>query len=261
MAAPAHRCAIHAGAPCPVGLKQEMITWWGPILHEYYSGTESVGFTHITSKEWVKKPGSVGRPWGCAVHILDNAGEQLEPGQVGSVYFSGRGAVSYHNDLEKSADANSREGWATMGDIGYLDSDGYLYLTDRRAFTIISGGINVYPREVEAVLYECEQVKEAAVFGVEDPDLGEAVVAVIELTLDDKPTLSTAQAIRRFLDDRLARFKKPRWIAFQAALPLTDSGKIHKAQVRDRWKDDALVVFDHTALSGAKSGANPCMSA
>lgn len=253
LVAPLHRCAIHAGAPCPVGLKREMIAWWGPILHEYYSGTESIGFTHITSEEWLQKPGSVGRPWGCAVHILGDSGERLGPKQTGTVYFSGRGSLSYHNDPEKSEQATSREGWATMGDIGYVDHAGYLYLTDRLAFTIISGGVNIYPREVEAALYEYRKVKEAAVFGVDDSDLGEAVVAVIELALDSDPTLTTAQAIRDFLDERLARFKKPRWIAFQTALPLTDSGKIHKARVRDHWREEALVVFDHAALSGAKA--------
>ena len=186
-----HRVAIHAGAPCPPPQKRAMIDWWGPILQEYYSGTESVGFTHISSEEWLRKPGSVGRPWRCAVHIVDDEGRELPPGQRGGVYFSGRGAPAYHNAPDKTADATLANGWSTMGDIGYVDEDGYLFLTDRRAFTIISGGVNVYPREVEDALREHPAIAEAAVFGSGDEDLGEVVTAVVSPHPERRRTFSS----------------------------------------------------------------------
>lgn len=247
-AAPAHRVAIHAGAPCSVELKKQMISWWGPILHEYYSGTESVGFTHIASEEWIEKVGSVGRPWGCDVHILNETAEPLPAGKKGRVFFSGRGRVSYHNDPNKTAAAISPQGYSTMGDIGYLDDDGYLFLTDREAFTIISGGVNVYPREVEEAIGNDHRVLETAVFGSADSDFGQAVTAVIQLRIGYEPALETAREIRESLRTDLAAHKLPRRIAFIDELPVTDSGKIHKALIRETWKSRCEYIFDHAML-------------
>ena len=246
--APSHRVAIHAGAPCSVELKREMISWWGPILHEYYSGTESIGFTHITSEEWLKKVGSVGRPSGCDIHILNDEAEPLPAGQLGKVFFSGREAVSYHNDPKKTAAARSPQGYSTMGDLGYLDADGYLFLTDREAFTIISGGVNVYPREVEEAISTDSRVAEAAVFGSPDNDLGEVVTAVVELQRDCEPTLDIAKMIRERLRAHLSPHKLPRKLAFVDQMPLTDSGKIHKARLRETWESHCDHVYERTAL-------------
>lgn len=248
--APAHRVAIHAGAPCPAAVKRRMIAWWGPILHEYYSGTESIGFTHLDSHEWLRHPGSVGRPWNCAVHILDDTGEELPPGSVGTVYFSGRGTPAYHGAPEKTAAALSPQGYATMGDLGYVDEEGYLFLTDRRAFTIISGGVNVYPREIEDALHADGRVAAAAVFGVTDEDLGEAVTAVVQLAPAVPPNLETARALREALSRCLARYKLPRRIAFHPELPLTDSGKLHKARLKESWRTAVIAEFDYPQLSG-----------
>jgi len=225
-----------------------MIDWWGPILQEYYSGTESVGFTHISSKEWLCKPGSVGRPWRCTVHIVDDDGRELPPGQRGGVDFSGRGAPAYHNAPDKTADATLANGWSTMGDIGYVDEDGYLFLTDRRAFTIISGGVNVYPREVEDALREHPAVAEAAVFGSSDEDLGEVVTAVVSPAPGETADLRLARDVYAAAAQRLARFKLPRILAFQAELPLTDSGKLSKAQLREHWRQSVAAQYDHTQL-------------
>ena len=246
--APLHRVAIHAGAPCSVELKREMISWWGPILHEYYSGTESIGFTHITSEKWLKKVGSVGRPSGCDIHILNDEAESLPAGHRGKVFFSGREAVSYHNDPKKTAAALSPQGYSTMGDLGYLDDDGYLFLTDREAFTIISGGVNVYPREVEEAISTDSRVAEAAVFGSPDTEMGEVVTAVVELQHGCEPTLEVARTIRERVRAHLSPHKLPRKLAFVDQMPLTDSGKIHKARIRDTWESQCDHVYERAAL-------------
>jgi long-chain acyl-CoA synthetase len=226
-----HKVAIHAGAPCAPQLKHQMIDWWGPILHEYYSGTESVGFTHVTSREWVAKPGTVGRPYGCNIHILDDNGTPVAPGETGIVYFEGKAGLSYHNDSEKTAAAHNQQGWATMGDIGHVDADGYLFLTDRRAFTIISGGVNVYPAEVEAALSGHPLVRDVAVFGVPDADLGETVFALIELHDDVTGSQQLADELATYARGSLAPFKIPRRIAF-ASVERSETGKIRKADLR-----------------------------
>lgn len=246
--APSHRVAIHGGALCSVELKREMISWWGPILHEYYSGNESIGFTHITSEEWLKKVGSVGRPSGCDIHILNDEAKPLPAGQRGKVFFSGREAVSYHNDPKKTAAALSPQGFSTMGDLGYLDDDGYLFLTDREAFTIISSGVNVYPREVEEAISTDSRVAEAAVFGSPDTDLGEVVTAVVELQHGYEPKLEVAKTIRERLRVHLFPHKLPRKLAFVEQMPLTDSGKINKARIRDTWKSQCDHVYECIAL-------------
>ncbi len=226
-----HRVAIHAGAPCPEPIKRKMIRWWGPILHEYYSGTESIGFTHCTSNDWLERPGTVGRPYGCTLHVLDEMGAELPVGETGTIYFSGSAPLSYHNDPEKTAAATAGDGRATLGDIGRVDNDGYLYLSDRRAFTIISGGVNIYPTEIEAVMSALPGVTDIAVFGIPDADLGEAVFALIELQPGEPANAEKAAALRDAARADLAGFKLPRFIRF-APVNRTDTGKLEKARLR-----------------------------
>lgn len=246
--APAHRKAIHAGAPCPPEVKRRMIDWFGPILHEYYSGTESIGFTHIDSHDWLRKPGSVGQCWGCKVQILGDDGAPVPNGTSGLVYFSGKAKLEYHNAPEKTAEAYSDDDWATMGDIGFVDDEGFLFLTDRRAFTIVSGGVNVYPREVEDVLTADPRVAHAAVVGVPDPDFGEAVQAAIQPV---KGTDSRALARDLFAACRtgLAPFKRPKRIAIVDALPMTDSGKLKKRDIQSAYQYPATRGFAEKELS------------
>ncbi|XUU60571.1 AMP-binding protein [Erythrobacter sp. HA6-11] len=228
-----HQVAIHAGAPCPPTVKQAMIEWWGPILHEYYSGTESVGFTQITSQEWLERPGSVGRPFGCTVHILDEHGQELPPLASGAVYFAGKGGLEYHGDPAKTRAVHDAQGRSTMGDLGYVDEDGFLYLTDRAHFTIISGGVNVYPSEVENALMELPQVADCAVFGLPDQDLGEVVAAVVELNDANATTgEALAQSMAGLLKSSLSGPKRPRLWRF-AKVERTETGKVQKAALRE----------------------------
>ncbi|NVE96026.1 AMP-binding protein [Altererythrobacter lutimaris] len=228
-----HQVAIHAGAPCPRSVKQAMIEWWGPILHEYYSGTESVGFTHITSQEWLERPGSVGRPFGCTVHILDQQGQELPPLASGAVYFAGKGGLEYHGDPAKTRAVHDAQGRSTMGDLGYVDEDGFLHLTDRAHFTIISGGVNVYPSEVENALMELPQVADCAVFGLPDQDLGEAVAAVVELNdVNATSNEAVAQRLSDLLKSSLSGPKRPRLWRF-AKIERTETGKVQKAALRE----------------------------
>ena len=240
---PSHICAIHAGAPCPQDIKQRMIEWWGPILHEYYSGTEAVGFTHITSREWLERPGSVGRAYGSTIHILGENDEELATGETGRVFFEGRTGLGYHGDEAKAAAATSAQGWSTMGDIGHLDADGYLFLTGRQAFTIISGGANIYPAEVEDALMGDPAVIDCAVFGVPDSDLGEAVQAVIEPVGNCARNAELVREITERLRLRIASYKLPRSIAFVDRVPRMDSGKIRKHALAKAYRDPATRGF------------------
>lgn len=246
--APAHRKAIHAGAPCPPEVKRRMIDWFGPILHEYYSGTESIGFTHIDSPDWLRKPGSVGQTWGCKVQIVGDDGTPLPAGESGLVYFSGKAKLEYHNAPDKTAEAHGPDGWATMGDIGYLDDEGFLFLTDRRAFTIVTGGVNVYPREVEDVLTADPRVAHAAVVGVPDPDFGEAVQAAIQPAPDTDPA-ALAKDLFAACRAALAPYKRPKRIAVVEALPLTDSGKLQKREIQSAYQNPADRGFSEKELS------------
>ncbi|GAC1672306.1 MAG: acyl-CoA synthetase [Ktedonobacteraceae bacterium] len=231
-----HRVAIHSGAPCSIALKRRMIDWWGPILHEYYSGTESVGFTHATSEEWLSHPGTVGRPWGCKIHIVGEDHQERGPGEVGTVYFESHVELRYHNDPDKTIKAHHKQGWATMGDIGYVDTDGYLYLTDRKAFTIVSGGVNIYPREIEELLESSPLVKEVCVFGVPDPEYGEAVQAVIQPTSLEQAGPELAHELFAFVRSKLAAYKCPRYLDFRDELPHMENGKLHKQQLQNEYK-------------------------
>lgn len=231
-----HRVAIHAAAPCPPDVKRQMLEWWGPILYEYYSGTEGNGQTAIGPAEWLAHPGSVGRPILGKVHIVDGDGRELTPGEHGRVFFSGGPKFEYYKDPAKTAAAFDRHGRSTLGDVGYLDEDGYLYLTDRASHMIITGGVNVYPREVEDVLLSHPAVRDAAVFGIPDEEFGEQVKAAVELTEAARGTV-TARALIDHCRARLAHLKCPRSIDFHDALPRHQTGKLYKEVLkRPYWR-------------------------
>ena len=219
---------MHAAAPCPVEIKKQMIDWWGPIIDEYYASSEAHGSTLITAEDWLAHPGSVGKPMGGAVHILDENGDELPPGQAGEIYFEGGYSFEYLNDPTKTASSRSKHGWATVGDIGYLDDEGYLYLTDRRHHMIISGGVNIYPQEAENLLVTHPKVMDAAVFGVPDDEMGQRVTAVVQTVDPADATDAFGDELLAWLRDRLAHYKCPRSIAFEAQLPRTDTGKLYK---------------------------------
>jgi long-chain acyl-CoA synthetase len=234
----AHRCAIHAAAPCPVDVKRQMIDWWGPILHEYYSGTEGAGTTSINSEEWLAHPGSVGRAVVGIIHICDDEGRELPSGESGLVYFERDApAFSYHNDDTKTRASRhpNHPNWAAMGDVGYVDTEGYLYLTDRKAFMIISGGVNVYPQAVEDALIMHPMVADVAVFGVPDLEMGEAVKAVVEARAGIAPSAELAAELMTFARERVAHYMVPRSIDFIDKMPRLPTGKLYKRLLRDRY--------------------------
>lgn len=232
------KLAIHASAPCPVPVKQAMIDWFGPILVEYYAGTEGNGMTIINSQEWLRKPGSVGRANFCVVHILDDEGRELPPGEVGNIYFQGDHPFEYHNDPEKTAGAYDARGWTTLGDVGRLDEDGYLFLTDRKSFMIISGGVNIYPQEIENLLIQHPRVADVAVIGAPCPEMGERVVAVIQPADWADATPEVAAELSAWARRSLSGIKLPRQFDFMRELPRHDTGKLYKRLIRDEyWKD------------------------
>ncbi|RCX07362.1 AMP-binding protein [Extensimonas vulgaris] len=233
-----HRMAIHAAAPCPIAVKQAMIDWWGDILLEYYAGSEGCGTTMISSAEWRQRPGSVGRPTTGQLHILDDAGHELPAGALGHVYFSGGGEFSYLNDPEKTRAAINAHGWATYGDIGYVDAEGYLFLSDRRADLILSGGVNLYPQEIENALLRHPGVQDAAVVGVPHADLGEVPLAVVVLRAGVEPSLATAHAIAARAAEVLARIKLPQRMVFADALPRLETGKLLRRKLKEHYRTE-----------------------
>nr|WP_294510048.1 acyl-CoA synthetase [uncultured Rhodopila sp.] len=230
-----HRLTIHAAAPCPVEVKRSMIDWWGPIIHEYYGGTEGNGLTWIDSTAWLAHPGSVGRAVIGVVHVCDEDGAELPAGEAGLVYFE-RETIpfAYYKDPERTRASQHplHPTWSTLGDLGYLDGEGYLYLTDRKAFMIISGGVNIYPREVEDTLVAHEAVRDVAVFGLPDPEMGEQVKAVVELMDGFAPSELLAAELTGFARQRLAHFKVPKSLDFAEALPRLPTGKLYKHALR-----------------------------
>jgi long-chain acyl-CoA synthetase len=232
------RLAVHAGAPCPPDVKDAMIDWWGPILVEYYGSTEGHGVSIITAQESKTKRGSVGKAALGIVHICDDDGAELLAGEVGLVYFEREvAAFTYHNDPEKTADARhpAHETWSTVGDLGYLDEEGYLFLTDRKSFMIISGGVNIYPQEVENVLTMHPQIFDVAVIGVPDPEMGEQVKAVVQLRDGVEPSGELAADLITYVRDRLAHFKAPRSVDFVEELPRSATGKLVKRTLQARY--------------------------
>jgi long-chain acyl-CoA synthetase len=227
------RAVIHSAAPCPPEVKRQMIAWLGPVIVEYYAATEGGG-TLITSPEWLRKPGSVGLPWaGSQVRVLDRAGQEVAPGRPGLVYMKmGSSSFSYHRDEEKTRAARAGDLF-TVGDIGYLDEDGYLFLCDRSSDVIISGGVNIYPAEIEAELSGHPAVADAAVFGIPHDDWGEEVKAVVEPVAGAQPGPALTDELLAFLAGRVARFKLPRTIDYTAQLPRDPNGKLYKRRLRD----------------------------
>jgi long-chain acyl-CoA synthetase len=238
------KVAIHAAAPCPIEVKRAMIAWWGPILMEYYAGTEGNGSTFINSQDWLAHPGSVGRSLVAKLHIVGDDGEELPPGEPGTIYFSGGPEFTYHNDAEKTAQTRNEQGWSTLGDVGYVDEEGFLYLTDRKAFMIISGGVNIYPQEVENLLIGHPKVADVAVFGVPNEEFGEEVKAVVQPMnwADAGPALEAD--IIAYCRQHLAHLKCPRSVDFEAELPRHPTGKLYKRLLRDRYwgKKDSRIV-------------------
>jgi len=228
------RSVVHAAAPCPVAVKRQMLEWWGPIIDEYYAGTEDIGSTWITASEWLAHPGSVGRPLSPA-HVMGPDGEELGPGQEGVVYFEGGRPFEYHNDASATASMVNAQGWRTLGDIGMLDEDGYLYLTDRQAHMIISGGVNIYPQEAENVLAGHPSVADVAVIGVPDPEMGEAVKAVIELVDPSSAGPEVEAELIAACRERLAAYKCPRSVDFVTDLPRDPNGKLYKRLLKERY--------------------------
>jgi len=228
------RQVAHAGAPCPVDVKRRMIEWLGPIINEYYAASEGGG-TRVSSEEWLQRPGTVGRATpGGGIKILGDDGNELAPGETGRVFMLMREPFHYHNDAEKTAGAIVGD-YFTVGDIGYLDDDGYLFLRDRSADVIISGGVNIYPAEAEAALLGHDAVRDAAVVGVPDPDWGEAVRAVVQLMPGIEPSDHLAHELIAHCQERLSKFKCPRAVDFVADLPRLDNGKLYKRMIRDRY--------------------------
>lgn len=232
------RLAVHAAAPCPPDVKDAMIDWWGPILAEYYGATEGHGVTMIDTAQWRERRGSVGKAALGIVRICDDDGNELPTGRPGVIYFERDEPVfSYHNDPEKTAESRHpmHENWSTVGDIGYLDDDGYLFLTDRKAFMIISGGVNIYPQEVENVLAMHPQIHDVAVIGVPHPEMGQEVKAVVQLRDGEEPTDELAAEIIDYVRERLARFKSPRSVDFIEEMPRSATGKLVKRKLQERY--------------------------
>ncbi|WP_067669763.1 acyl-CoA synthetase [Nocardia miyunensis] len=233
------RVAIHAAAPCPVEVKQAMIDWWGPVLYEYYAATESIGVTMIDSEQWLRRPGSVGKPALGVVHICGEDGRDLAVGEVGTIYFErDEMPFAYHNDPGKTAEATHPQhpAWSTTGDVGYVDDEGFLFLTDRKAFMIISGGVNIYPQEIEDALALHPKVFDSAVIGIPDAEMGESVQAVVQPAPSVTASPELAEELRTFLRDRIAHYKVPRGVDFVDELPRTPTGKLVKRKLRDRYR-------------------------
>jgi long-chain acyl-CoA synthetase len=242
------RGVVHAAAPCPVEIKRQMLEWWGPIISEYWSSSEGAGFTFISAQEWLEHPGSVGRPLLGPLHICDPTGNELPAGQSGLIWAEGV-EFSYLNDPAKNAETTSPQGWRCVGDIGRIDEDGYLYLTDRKNFMIISGGVNIYPQEAENALIEHPRVMDAAVLGLPDDDLGEIAVAVVQALEPADAGPELAAELTAWCEARLARYKCPRRILFRPELPRTDTGKLLKGRLRDELISQSRPDHD-TAMKG-----------
>ncbi|KQP35702.1 AMP-binding protein [Pseudorhodoferax sp. Leaf274] len=245
------RVAIHAAAPCPVEVKRAMLDWWGDVVHEYYAGSEGVGITVAGPQEWRARPGTVGRALGCGVHIVGEDGAELPHGEIGAIYFSGMPGASYLNDPDKTRGLYNDRGWATYGDIGHLDADGYLFLSDRRADLILSGGVNVYPKEIEDALAPHPDVDDVGVVGVPDADLGEVPKAVVRLRPGLVADAARAEALLAYLQDRLGRIKMPRSVVFDADLPRMDNGKLLRRVIKERYRDRPAAGF---ALRSEREG-------
>ncbi len=229
------KVAIHAAAPCPVQVKEAMIGWWGPVLYEYYAGTEGNGFVACDSADWLAHRGTVGRALVGEVRILDEAGQVLPAGETGTIYFANGPAFEYHNDAAKTASARSAQGWTTLGDVGHVDAEGFLYLTDRKHYMIISGGVNIYPQEVENLLVTHPKVTDVAVIGVPNEEFGEEVKAVVQPADMGAAGSTLAEELIAYCRANLSHIKCPRSVDFEAELPRSPTGKLYKRLLRDRY--------------------------
>jgi long-chain acyl-CoA synthetase len=236
---------VHAAAPCPVPVKEAMIAWWGPIIIEYYAATEAIGYTSCTSEEWLAHKGTVGRVKMGELHILDEEFHECPPGVPGTIFFKPPAPLRYWKDPNKAKENSTPDGvMSTVGDVGYVDEDGWLFLTDRKTFMIISGGVNIYPQETENLLITHPKVADVAVFGVPNPDLGEEVKAVVQLMDGVEPSEAVAAELIAFCQQHLSRQKCPRSIDFDPELPRLPTGKLYKRLLRDRYwgnKDTRIV--------------------
>jgi long-chain acyl-CoA synthetase len=230
---------VHAAAPCPVPVKEAMIAWWGPIINEYYAATEAIGYTQCDSTEWLAHKGTVGQVKLGELHILDEDFNECPPGEPGTIYFKPPVPLQYWKDAAKAKESSTPDGvMSTVGDVGYVDTDGWLYLTDRKTFMIISGGVNIYPQETENLLVTHPKVADVAVFGVPNVDLGEEVKAVVEPMPGIEPTPALAAELIAFCQQHLSKQKCPRTIDFEAQLPRLPTGKLYKRVLRDRYWGD-----------------------
>jgi acyl-coenzyme A synthetase/AMP-(fatty) acid ligase len=232
------QCVLHAAAPCPVEVKYQVIEWLGPIVSEFYAGTETNGMTFLTAPEWLEHPGSVGKPVVGIPHVCGEDGQELPVGEAGDLYFERNEALfEYHGDPEKTRKSRhpAHSNWSTLGDVGYLDEDGYVYLTDRRGFTIIAGGVNIYPAEIESCLVMHPAVADVAVFGLPDPEMGEYVHAVVQVADGSSGTPELAEELQAYARTHLAGFKVPRVIDFRPDLPRLPTGKLAKRRLRDEY--------------------------
>ncbi|MBW0151118.1 MAG: acyl-CoA synthetase [Phenylobacterium sp.] len=238
------KSAVHAAAPCPIPVKEQMMAWWGPIIHEYYAGSEGNGFCHIGPHDWLTHKGSVGKGTTAEVKICGDDGEPLPPRTEGVVYFAGGTPLTYHNAPDKVAENTNRHGWTTLGDVGWVDEEGFLYLTDRKSFMIISGGVNIYPQELENLLITHPKVADAAVVGAPDEEMGEKVVAVIQpMNWADAGDDLRAE-LMAFCRANLSHVKSPRMLDFMAELPRHPTGKLYKRLIRDAYwgKEGSKIV-------------------
>jgi long-chain acyl-CoA synthetase len=229
---------VHAAAPCPIEVKRQIIDWLGPIVHEYYGASEGIGFTYIAASDWLAHPGSVGRTISGTIHICDDEGNELPTGGAGTIYFEQPAAgFEYHGDPAKTRSSRhpQHDNWSTVGDVGYLDDEGYLYLTDRKAFTIISGGVNIYPAEIESRLVMHPTVADVAVFGLPDAEMGEYVHAVVQLVDGAVASPELAEELRAYAREYLSGYKVPRSIDFRSELPRLPTGKLQKGALRDEY--------------------------
>ena len=237
------RCVIHAAAPCPVDVKHRMMDWFGPIIHEYYGGTEGFAGTTIGPEEWLAHPGSVGIPM-AQVHVVGDDGEELPVGESGELYFEGGPDFEYFKDPAKTASVYNERGWRSLGDMGYVDEDGYMYLTDRSTFMIVSGGVNIYPQEAENVLIMHPKLVDAAVFGVPNDEFGEEVKAVVQAAPGIASGPDLAAELIEYCRAHLAGYKCPRTVEFVPELPRDPNGKLYKRRIRERyWQGRASKII------------------
>ena len=238
------KAVFHAAAPCPVPVKEQMIEWWGPIINEYYAGTEGNGICVINSQDWLAHKGSVGRSMTAEVKICDDDGEPVPTRTEGAVFFAGGGQFEYHNDPKKTAESRNKYGWTTLGDVGWVDEEGFLYLTDRKSFMIISGGVNIYPQEIENLLIGHPKVADVAVVGGPHEEMGEEVIAVIQPAEGIEPSDDLAAELNAYARANLSHVKTPRRWDFMAELPRHATGKLYKRLIRDAYwgKTDSKIV-------------------